>query len=74
MLQANNERKLDLHCSIQRNRRRCAAEQLKDIGWYPDCSEIRTAGVSKVSLPALKYARENDVPCMGICLGMQGAW
>lgn len=27
--------------------------------------------VLKENLLALKYARENDVPCLGICLGMQ---
>lgn len=47
-----------------------AAELLKDMDGILIAPGFGQRGIEG-KFAALKYARENDVPCLGICLGMQ---
>lgn len=66
-----NDRKLDLHLfHSEKLNYDNAAEQLKDMDGILIAPGFGQRGIEG-KFAALKYARENDVPCLGICLGMQ---
>ena len=66
-----NDRKLDLHLfHSEKLNYGNAAEQLKDMDGILIAPGFGQRGIEG-KFAALKYARENDVPCLGICLGMQ---
>ena len=66
-----NDRKLDLHLfHSEKLTEANAAEQLKDMDGILIAPGFGQRGIEG-KFAALKYARENDVPCLGICLGMQ---
>ena len=73
LLQAaiHNDRKLDLHLfHSEKLNDSNAAELLKDMDGILIAPGFGQRGIEG-KFAALKYARENDVPCLGICLGMQ---
>ena len=66
-----NDRKLDLHLfHSEKLNDGNAAELLKDMDGILIAPGFGQRGIEG-KFAALKYARENDVPCLGICLGMQ---
>ena len=66
-----NDRKLDLHLfHSEKLNEANAAEQLKDMDGILIAPGFGQRGIEG-KFAALKYAREHDVPCLGICLGMQ---
>ena len=66
-----NDRKLDLHLfHSEKVNDGNAAELLKDMDGILIAPGFGQRGIEG-KFAALKYARENDVPCLGICLGMQ---
>ena len=66
-----NDRKLDLHLfHSEKLNDSNAAELLKDMDGILIAPGFGQRGIEG-KFAALKYARENDVPCLGICLGMQ---
>jgi len=66
-----NDRKLDLHLfHSEKLNDSNAAEQLKDMDGILIAPGFGQRGIEG-KFAAIKYARENDVPCLGICLGMQ---
>nr|WP_129732521.1 CTP synthase [Parabacteroides goldsteinii] len=66
-----NDRKLDLHLfHSEKLNEANAAEQLKDMDGILIAPGFGQRGIDG-KFAALKYAREHDVPCLGICLGMQ---
>ena len=66
-----NDRKLDLHLfHSEKLNDDNAAELLKDMDGILIAPGFGQRGIEG-KFAALKYARENDVPCLGICLGMQ---
>ena len=66
-----NDRKLDLHLfHSEKINDENAAETLKDMDGILIAPGFGQRGIEG-KFSALKYARENDVPCLGICLGMQ---
>ena len=66
-----NDRKLDLHLfHSEKLNDSNAAELLKDMDGILIAPGFGQRGVEG-KFAAIKYARENDVPCLGICLGMQ---
>ncbi|RHJ85391.1 CTP synthase [Parabacteroides sp. AM08-6] len=66
-----NDRKLDLHLfHSEKLTENNAAELLKDMDGILIAPGFGQRGIEG-KFAALKYARENDVPCFGICLGMQ---
>ena len=66
-----NDRKLDLHLfHSEKLTEANAAEQLKDMDGILIAPGFGQRGIEG-KFAALKYARENDVPCLGISLGMQ---
>ena len=66
-----NDRKLDLHLfHSEKLNASNAAELLKDMDGILIAPGFGQRGIEG-KFAALKYARENDVPCLGICLGMQ---
>ncbi len=66
-----NDRKLDLRLfHSEKLTEANAAELLKDMDGILIAPGFGQRGIEG-KFAALKYARENDVPCLGICLGMQ---
>ena len=66
-----NDRKLDLHLfHSEKLNDGNAAELLKGMDGILIAPGFGQRGIEG-KFAALKYARENDVPCLGICLGMQ---
>ena len=66
-----NHHKLDLHLfHSEKLNDGNAAELLKDMDGILIAPGFGQRGIEG-KFAALKYARENDVPCLGICLGMQ---
>ncbi len=66
-----NERKLDLHLiHSEKINDKNAAELLKDMDGILIAPGFGQRGIDG-KFSAIKYARENDIPCLGICLGMQ---
>ena len=66
-----NDRKLDLHLfHSEKLNEGNAAELLKDMDGILIAPGFGQRGIEG-KFAALKYAREHDVPCLGICLGMQ---
>ena len=66
-----NDRKLDLHLfHSEKLNNENAAEQLKDMDGILIAPGFGQRGIEG-KFAAIKYAREHDVPCLGICLGMQ---
>ena len=66
-----NDRKLELHLfPSEKLNDGNAAELLKDMDGILIAPGFGQRGIEG-KFAALKYARENDVPCLGICLGMQ---
>lgn len=66
-----NDRKLDLHLfHSEKLNEGNVAEMLKDMDGILIAPGFGQRGIDG-KFAALKYARENDVPCLGICLGMQ---
>lgn len=66
-----NDRKLDLYLfHSEKLNDSNAAELLKDMDGILIAPGFGQRGIEG-KFAALKYARENDVPCLGICLGMQ---
>ena len=66
-----NDRKLDLHLfHSEKLNENNAAELLKDMDGILIAPGFGQRGIEG-KFAALKYAREHDVPCLGICLGMQ---
>ena len=66
-----NDRQLDLHLfHSEKLNDGNAAELLKDMDGILIAPGFGQRGIEG-KFAALKYARENDVPCLGICLGMQ---
>ncbi len=66
-----NDRKLDLHLfHSEKLNDENAAELLKDMDGLLIAPGFGQRGLEG-KFSAIKYAREHDVPCLGICLGMQ---
>jgi CTP synthase len=66
-----NSRKLDLHLfHSEKITEENVEEQLKDMDGILIAPGFGQRGIEG-KFVALKYAREHDVPCLGICLGMQ---
>ena len=66
-----NHHKLDLHLfHSEKLNNENAAEQLKDMDGILIAPGFGQRGIEG-KFAAIKYAREHDVPCLGICLGMQ---
>ena len=66
-----NGRKLDLHLfHSEKITEENVAEQLKDMDGLLIAPGFGQRGIEGKFI-ASKFARENDVPCLGICLGMQ---
>lgn len=66
-----NDRKLDLHLfHSEKLNDSNAAELLKEMDGILIAPGFGQRGIEG-KFAAIKYARENDVPCLGICLGMQ---
>ena len=66
-----NHHKLDLHLfHSEKLNEANAAEQLKEMDGLLIAPGFGQRGIEG-KFAAIKYARENDVPCLGICLGMQ---
>ena len=66
-----NHHKLDLHLfHSEKVNYENAAELLKDMDGLLIAPGFGQRGIEG-KFAAIKYARENDVPCLGICLGMQ---
>ncbi|MDO4695426.1 CTP synthase [Porphyromonas sp.] len=66
-----NNRKLNLkHIQSERIDETNVAQALKDLDGIVVAPGFGTRGVDG-KLQTLKYARENDIPMLGICLGMQ---
>jgi len=66
-----NDRKLDLHLfHSEKLNEANAAEQLKDMDGILIAPGFGQRGIEG-KFAAIKYARENDVPCLGVCLGLQ---
>ena len=66
-----NDHKLDLHLfHSEKLDESNAAEQLKDMDGILIAPGFGQRGIEG-KFAAIKYARENDIPCLGICLGMQ---
>jgi CTP synthase len=66
-----NNRKLDLHLfHSEKLNDANAAEQLSGMDGILIAPGFGHRGIDG-KLAAIKYARENDIPCFGICLGMQ---
>ncbi|MDH6533391.1 CTP synthase [Parabacteroides sp. 52] len=66
-----NHRKLDLHMvHSEKINDKNAAEMLKGMDGILIAPGFGQRGIEG-KFSAIKYARENDVPCFGICLGMQ---
>ena len=66
-----NDRKLDLHLfHSEKINDENAAELLKDMDGLLIAPGFGQRGLEG-KFSAIKYAREHDVPCLGICLGMQ---
>ena len=66
-----NHHKLDLHLfHSEKLNNENAAEQLKDMDGILIAPGFGQRGIEG-KCAAIKYAREHDVPCLGICLGMQ---
>ncbi|MDH6356909.1 CTP synthase [Parabacteroides sp. PF5-9] len=66
-----NHHKLDLHSiHSEKLNNENAAEMLKGMDAILIAPGFGQRGIDG-KFAAIKYARENDVPCLGICLGMQ---
>ena len=66
-----NHHKLDLHLfHSEKVNDENAAELLKDMDGLVIAPGFGQRGIEG-KFAAIKYAREHDVPCLGICLGMQ---
>ncbi|MDL2277377.1 CTP synthase [Parabacteroides sp. OttesenSCG-928-G07] len=66
-----NRRKLDLHLfHSEKLNDANAAELLKDMDGLLIAPGFGQRGIDG-KFAAIRYAREQDVPCLGICLGMQ---
>ena len=66
-----NDRKLDLHLfHSEKLNNENAEELLKDMDGIVIAPGFGQRGIEG-KFAAIKYAREHDVPCLGICLGMQ---
>ena len=66
-----NDHKLDLHLfHSEKLDESNAAEQLKDMDGILIAPGFGQRGIEG-KFAAIKYARENNIPCLGICLGMQ---
>lgn len=66
-----NERKLDLHLiHSEKINDGNAAELLEDMDGILIAPGFGQRGIDG-KFSAIKFARENDIPCLGICLGMQ---
>ncbi|MEG1545229.1 MAG: CTP synthase [Tannerellaceae bacterium] len=66
-----NDRKLDLHLfHSEKLNDSNAAELLADMDGLLIAPGFGQRGIEG-KFSAIKYARENNVPCLGICLGMQ---
>ncbi len=66
-----NDHKLDLHLfHSEKLNDANVAEQLKDMDGILIAPGFGQRGIEG-KFAAIKYARENDIPCLGICLGMQ---
>lgn len=66
-----NHRKLDLHLfHSEKLDDENAAKLLKDMDGILIAPGFGQRGIDG-KFSAIKYARENDVPCFGVCLGMQ---
>lgn len=66
-----NHHKLDLHLfHSEKLNDENAAEQLKDMDGILIAPGFGQRGIEG-KFAAIKYAREHNVPCLGICLGMQ---
>lgn len=66
-----NDRKLDLHLFQSENINDAnVAEELQDMDGILIAPGFGPRGIEG-KLSAIRYARENDIPCLGICLGMQ---
>ena len=66
-----NDRKLDLHfIHSEKLNEGNAEEVLKDMDGILIAPGFGQRGIEG-KFAALKYARENDKPCFGVCLGMQ---
>ncbi len=66
-----NHRKLDLHLfHSEKLNDENAAEQLKEMDGILIAPGFGQRGIEG-KFAAIRYAREHDVPCLGICLGMQ---
>ena len=66
-----NDRKLDLHfIHSEKVNENNAGDVLKDMDGILIAPGFGQRGIEG-KYAALKYARENDKPCLGICLGMQ---
>lgn len=66
-----NNHKLDLHLfHSEKLNDNNVAEQLKEMDGILIAPGFGQRGIDG-KFAALKYAREQDVPCLGICLGMQ---
>lgn len=66
-----NDHKLDLHLfHSEKLNDANVAEQLKDMDGILIAPGFGQRGIEG-KFAAIKFARENDIPCLGICLGMQ---
>ena len=66
-----NDHKLDLHLfHSEKLNDANVAEQLKDMDGILIAPGFVQRGIEG-KFAAIKFARENDIPCLGICLGMQ---
>ncbi len=66
-----NDRKLDLHLFQSENINDAnVVEELQDMDGILIAPGFGPRGIEG-KLSAIRYARENDIPCLGICLGMQ---
>ena len=66
-----NDRKLDLRLfQSEKITDANVAENLKDMDGILIAPGFGPRGIEG-KFSAIKYARENDIPCLGICLGMQ---